>query len=247
MIERIKQFNTRQQFMPSFLGVFFNATYLNRRTIYQSILKNKANMSGVLLDFGCGSKLYEPIFDTTKHIGVDLEVNEGHSNPTDKVDFFYDGKKLPFEDHYFDSVFSSEVFEHVFNLEDIIREITRVLKPGGNLMITIPFSWPEHEQPNDYARYTSFGIKDLLTRSGFKISIHEKGPSYIETVFQQLINYIYFVLFPSNNTLKFLLTPFFISPFTLMAIVLGKILPRSDANFINQIVVAKKLEPINEG
>lgn len=47
------------------------------------------------------------------------------------VDIFYDGKKNPFDEGYFDSIFSSEVFEHVPDLVVILNELNRVLKQGG--------------------------------------------------------------------------------------------------------------------
>ena len=47
-----------------------------------------------------------------------------------KVDFFYDGKQFPFDSSEFDWVFSSEVFEHMFNIDEQLEEINRVLKQG---------------------------------------------------------------------------------------------------------------------
>ncbi|MBK8496718.1 MAG: methyltransferase domain-containing protein [Chitinophagaceae bacterium] len=76
---------------------------------------------------------------------------------------------MPFDNDQFDAVFSSEVFEHIFNLEEILPEINRVLKPGGKLLFTCPFAWPEHEIPYDFARYSSFGIKAVVERQGFTV------------------------------------------------------------------------------
>jgi len=45
----------------------------------------------------------------------------GHPHLNEQIDVFYDGKKVPFEDGHFDAIFSSEVFEHVFNLPDILN------------------------------------------------------------------------------------------------------------------------------
>ena len=56
----------------------------------------------------------------------------------------------------------NQVLEHVFNPDDFVREIARVLKPGGALLLTVPFVWNEHEQPYDYARYSSFGLRAFL-------------------------------------------------------------------------------------
>jgi hypothetical protein len=70
--------------------------------------------TGKLLDFGCVSKTYKKYFShTDAYIGLDIEQS-GHLHTNEQIDVFYDGKKIPFEENYFDSVFSSEVFEHVF-------------------------------------------------------------------------------------------------------------------------------------
>ena len=106
---------------------------------------------------GCGSKPYENLFvHADKYIGCDVEVS-GHNHSDSKIDYFFDGKKLPFSDGTFDAVVSFEVFEHVFNLPEILTEINRVTKEKGTLLISIPFAYGEHEIPYDFARYTSFG------------------------------------------------------------------------------------------
>jgi SAM-dependent methyltransferase len=66
------------------------------------------------------------------------------------------------------------VLEHVFNPDDFLNEVNRVLKPSGKLLLTVPFVWDEHEQPYDYARYSSFGLRSLLEKHGFSIVKHEK-------------------------------------------------------------------------
>ena len=68
-------------------------------------LKLIQKLNGVMLDFGCGTKAYEHLFKVEKYIGVDLEKNDGHNLPPDKIDFFYNGKKLPFKNDNFDSIF----------------------------------------------------------------------------------------------------------------------------------------------
>ena len=107
------------------------------------------------------------------------------------IDVFYDGNTLPFENNRFDAIFSSEVFEHVFNLEHMLKELNRVLKSGGKMLITCPFAICEHETPNDFARYTSFGLTDLLKRNGFKVLQFNKVGTAFETSSQIFISYFY--------------------------------------------------------
>jgi ubiquinone/menaquinone biosynthesis C-methylase UbiE len=81
------------------------------------------------MDFGCGKKPYKEIFGFDEYIGVDIEVS-GHDNTQHDIDVFWDGKSLPFADNTFDSILASEVFEHVFELDAVLDELRRVLKPG---------------------------------------------------------------------------------------------------------------------
>lgn len=191
-------------------------------------------MNGIMLYFGCGSKPHKELFSVDKYIGLDIEKS-GNNHKEEPIDFYYDGKTIPFKNEYFDSVFSSEVFEHVFNLEEILTELNRVLKKNSYMLITLPFVWDEHEAPFDFARYTTFGIRFLLKKSGFKIIDIEKSTNDIETIFQMWNTYLYQDFFPKSKYLKFLMTVLFISVFNLLGIILSFILPKN-----NQYYCCKK-------
>src|SRR5437773_3335923 len=118
----------QNQVPGSFRPAMNNAFYFIRNALYKKVKQYAPALKGRLLDFGCGSKPYQSLFaNVTEYIGVDYN-SPGHSHANEQIDVFYDGKKIPFPDEYFDSVFSSEVFEHIFNLEEIIPEIKRVMK-----------------------------------------------------------------------------------------------------------------------
>lgn len=157
--------------------------YFIRKGLYEAIRENAHFLSGVMMDFGCGSKPYQHLFQVEKYIGVDY-AGEGHSHEKEEIDVYYDGTRIPFPDDYFDSILSSEVFEHLFELEQIIDELHRVLKPKGRMLITCPFVWNEHEVPVDYARYTQFALQHLLSKHGFTILKFDKKGSFVETIFQ---------------------------------------------------------------
>jgi len=239
MMQRLRRFYLKEMFIPSFLGIFINPMYFLRNGIKKGVLLNSKYLNGRLLDFGCGNKPYMELIDVQEYIG--LEIENDNSSQTDKnIEAYYDGKTIPFADNYFDSILSSEVFEHIFNLEQILMELKRVLKPGGHILITVPFVWEEHSIPYDFARYTSFGIKDLLERSGFSVVTAEKTTNYVETVFQMWGVYIYQSVFPKNKFIKAILTPFFISPITITGIILSWMLPKNKNFYHNSIIVARK-------
>jgi SAM-dependent methyltransferase len=239
MIDRLKQVYSREMFIPSFLGIFINPLYFLRHGLYKGVVLNKKYLKGRLLDFGCGNKPYKELFDVQDYVGLDIEVS-GHGHQKEQIDVYYDGKTIPFEDNHFDSVFSSEVFEHIFNLEQVLSEVHRVMKPGGHLLVTVPFVFDEHEIPYDFARYTSFGIDYLLTKAGFEVFAMLKTTNYVETVFQMWNAYVYQFVLPSNTFLRMLMTPLFIAPVTIVGLLISKVLPENRNFYQNNVVVARK-------
>lgn len=169
----------KYEFNPN---VFYSG-YLLRKKLLLAVDRYAHYMNGRMMDFGCGSKPYKSIFNVNEYIGVDYN-GEGHSHENEQIDVFYDGKTIPFPDNSFDSVLSTEVFEHIFNLEDVLNEINRVMKPGGRLLITCPFFWGLHEVPVDFARYTPYALKSILEKKGFKILALEKSGNSISTISQ---------------------------------------------------------------
>ena len=160
---KLISFLKQQSFQPGFFSIFFNPFFFIRRSLFRNIRRSAPLLKGKLLDFGCGRKPYENLFSVEEYIGVDIEES-GHNHSLSRVDVYYDGEHIPFPDETFDSLFCSEVFEHVFEPEPLLREVNRVLKNGAVGLITVPFCWNEHELPFDYARYTSAGLQALLER-----------------------------------------------------------------------------------
>lgn len=230
----------KQLFSPNLLSLFINPFYIIRRSLYNSIKKYAPSLEGELLDFGCGEKPYKGLFTKAdNYIGLDIE-NEAHSHEKEEIDVYYDGKTIPFNNGHFDVVFSSEVFEHIFDIEDIIKEINRVLKTGGKLFITVPFTWNEHEIPNDFGRYTSFGIRHLLEKNGFEIISLQKSGHFAAVIAQLIMLYIYELIATKNKYLNLLINSIFVAPFTILGVVISTVLPKNRSLYFNNIVLAKK-------
>ena len=226
-----------KSFLPSIIHPF----YFIRKGLYKGI-KNKASaLSGVLLDFGCGQKPYKSLFNVEKYIGLDFE-NPGHSHANEDIDVFYDGKDIPFDDAYFDSVFSSEVFEHIFDLDKSLMEINRVLKTGGKLLITCPFVFNEHETPHDFARYTTFALNHLFIKYGFTVIDYEKQGNFIETIAQtrvlyfQSTFYYYFRRLPVGSVINKLI----VAILNLSGIIKSFILPVRKDFYLSNIFLVQK-------
>jgi len=232
-----------KKFKPSFSSPY----YFIRKSLYKKIRQFAPQLQGKLLDFGCGNKPYKGLFtNISEYIGLDFE-NEGHSHRDENIDVMYDGKTIPFADQHFDSVFTSEVFEHIFNLEEIIPELNRVMKKGAKLFITCPFVWNEHELPNDYARYTQFALKHLLEKNGFKLLVQDKSGDFTMASYQMRMVYFNEHLipaFPLFGKLKFFRVniPPVINPILNAWYSLWHwLLPKRKDWYLNNIVLAEKL------
>ena len=139
----------------------------NRRLILAALKRELASFSGLVLDVGCGVKPYRslllaPPSRATAYVGVDLP-----GNPYATPDLEWDGASLPKPDASVDAVLMTEVLEHCAEPAAVLKEVCRVLRPGGFLFITTPFIWPIHAIPHDEYRFTPFALERLLTAAGF--------------------------------------------------------------------------------
>ena len=242
MLSRLNAIYLRQRFLVNGWSVLINPFFFVRRGLLRGIRRYASRLEGRLLDFGCGSKPYRELFAVREYVGVDMEQT-GHAHLKHErltIDVFYDGKTLPFTDGHFDSVFSSEVFEHVFNLEEMLIEINRVLRPGAMALFTVPFVWNEHEVPYDFGRYSAFGITHLLQRKGFEVLELHKTTHFAEVVCQLWTLYLRDQVYTSNKYLNIGLNVLFIAPFTLLGLLLTNILPKDRSLYHNSVVLARK-------
>jgi SAM-dependent methyltransferase len=217
--------------------------YFVRHNLWAGIKRHAGSMKGIMLDFGCGSKPYKSSFTVDRYIGLDFE-NPGHSHANETIDVFYDGKKIPFDNDYFDSVFTSEVFEHVFNLPQILPEIRRVMKKGALILVTCPFAISEHEIPIDFARYSSFGLRHLMQENGFEVIEQEKLGNSLETMTALLQTYLEIHITPQLKKIPLLgslLEFIYSSLLNLLTIFFSKILPKGKELYLNNLIICRKV------
>lgn len=131
---------------------------------------------GRMLDVGCGDCPYEHIFlpYVESYVGVERKGTFELTTSADRKggrppDLMYDGDRLPFDDESFDCVLSVQVLEHTPDPEPLVREMGRVLKKGGLLILNAPFSFRLHEEPHDYFRYTPHGLAEMCKRAELRV------------------------------------------------------------------------------
>jgi len=93
---------------------------------------------------------------------------------------------IPVESNYFDAIICIAVLEHVENPEEVVPELFRVLRPGGHLILEVPFLQPEHKVPTDFQRYTKDGLVRLVSHHGFSVKSIEGLFTVYHTLYWQI-------------------------------------------------------------
>lgn len=144
--------------------------------------------SGSLLEVGCGDQPYRHLVPARcQYSGLDWDGAESHFDCCPKDMSYYDGGRFPFEDGSFDSLFHTEVLEHVYQAGQFLAECRRVLKPSGSLFFTVPFQARYHYIPHDFFRYTPAALERILAEAGFRdIEIKPRGSDISVAAYKNL-------------------------------------------------------------
>lgn len=141
-----------------------------------------------LLDLGCGNKPYKEWYQPLTESSTGCDAVQSTENVVDTICLVSD---LPYKNDSFDTVFSTQVLEHVFEQQQMINEAARVLKPGGFLILSVPFTWELHEEPYDFFRVTKYGLKELLEKSSLEVEYVKANGGKWAAMFQMMINTVY--------------------------------------------------------
>lgn len=132
----------------------------NLKTVFTS-----EYLHGRLLDAGAGKLPHRFLVGKLGVEYTSLDFKKTHP----ELDVVADIQAMPLPDASFDSAICIEVLEHVPNPEKALRELFRVLKPGGKLVFSVPHFLYLHNEPYDFYRYTKYGLQELARRAGFRV------------------------------------------------------------------------------
>jgi SAM-dependent methyltransferase len=152
------------------VGTLFHPQWLYERgtpPLLDSL--NSIAGDGIVLDIGCFNRWAAAhVPKDCYYIGLDYyetAMNWYGSVP----DVFGEAQSLPIKSGAIHTVLLIDVLEHLTNHSGVLSEIRRVLKPGGTVIMKVPFLYPLHDEPRDYRRFTVHGLKEMAESSGFSI------------------------------------------------------------------------------
>lgn len=163
-------------------NTIFSYNYHNIRPILHFFKKfasqYKETDKKIIIDVGGGSSPYFKILEkiSKKYYVVDFKNAMPKNEERNIIQTEGQAEDLQFNSEYADIVISNQVLEHVNDERTAVKEAHRVLKNGGVFTGSVPHISPIHLEPNDYRRFTSFGIIKLLKERGFtNIKIEGNG------------------------------------------------------------------------
>lgn len=234
----------RDDFNPGIIELFLNSNYLERKELYRYVNLFASKLDGKILDFGCGTKPYEKFFkNSSEYIG--LEINGGGIN---SADIFYDGKKIPFKDNEFDAVVSFQVLYQIINLEDILKEINRVLKKDAKLLVSVPFIWFDGGA-NIHRRFSEKYSKFIFEKFGFEILEIRQTNNNFSALCLLISKYIdYSISKIKNSYLRKFLRIIQIVSVTPLFNILGELFlkfgSKDNELYIDSVIYAKKVKNV---
>lgn len=158
----------RNSFAARVAGTPFHPQWLlGRRSLPKGL-------SGVILDIGAADQwVRESVPDDATYIALDYPAT-GAALYGSRPHVFADAAHLPFGDDSFDVVVCFEVLEHLADHTSALREAARVMRPGGRLLVTVPFLYPVHDAPYDFQRLTEHGLLRDLHDAGLTVTFLSK-------------------------------------------------------------------------
>jgi SAM-dependent methyltransferase len=150
---------------------------LQAASIWNDLEPLLASVHGTLLDVGCGAQPYRPLLPKgVSYVGIDTTDAKRHFGYDLPDVTSFSGNTWPISSAFADAILCTETLEHVLEPRNFLGEAYRCLRPGGQLILTVPFAARWHFVPHDYWRFTPSALHHLLTQAGFNgIAVYSRG------------------------------------------------------------------------
>ncbi len=126
-----------------------------------------------LIDLGCGNVPLFAAYRTAVDVIVCTDCEQASASKAYR-DFTCDlTAPLPIRSCNFDTIILADVLEHIPTPQALWFEMARILKPGGKLLVSVPFYYGIHDAPHDYFRYTAFALRRFAQEAGFSLLVLE--------------------------------------------------------------------------
>lgn len=151
---------------------------LQLATIVRFLRPALTAIDGTILDVGAGESPWRSwLNEDVRYVGLDVDSSHVFGMSIRVPDVrYYSGAEMPFTNQEFDAVMCIEVLEHAVDPELLISEISRVLRTGGTLILTVPWSARRHHVPHDFHRFTKERLVKLFSEYNFQVvEMRERG------------------------------------------------------------------------
>jgi len=179
-----------------------------------------------VLDAGAGECPYKKYFTNSEYVSQDICYDEIENFNFDEVDIRSEIYNIPVKNNSFDYILCTDVLEHLKYPAKAFSEFFRILKPSGELWLSVPFSGAEHMIPFDYYRFSRYALKFLGEDAGFKVKeITPLGGrfAYFGIALKTLIPNMF-----EDNLMLYRLLAFIQLPFIIIPLLLCFILDKTD-------------------
>ena len=143
------------------------------------VRRHRAGLDGPVLEIGAkdygNTPSFRPLFEGMEYVGLDMADGPGVDQVLDMTRDFAEVDSA-LDERRFGTIFCLSVLEHCRDPFKMCANITRLLAPGGTLLVSVPFSWERHGYPSDYWRFTPDGVKVLFPELAF-----DDGHSQVHT------------------------------------------------------------------
>lgn len=200
---------------------------------------------GRILDIGCANRWVAGHLPSgCQYVGVDYPATGGLLYGS-RPDVFADAARLPVRDGVVDALVMLEVLEHLRFPSAALCEAARVLRPGGRLLLSVPFLYPIHDAPHDFQRFTTYGLAREIESAG--LIVVEVVPSLGSAQSAGLVACLALAGMSAeavrHRRLSLMLVPFLLIALpavNLLAWVAGRMLPSWSALTAGYVLVASK-------